>query len=693
MLTGGLPFKGDYEQAVIYSILNEEIDFTNLPEEVIPIFEKVLAKSPDDRFQDISELIDELENNSNSTTLADIKIDKSKNKLNVKTVVSIVSILTIAAIIIFFILKTDDTLSVKEVDRKMIVVMPFKNLGSAEDEYFSDGITEEITARLSEIKQLGVIGRTSSNRYKNTGKSIAQIGEELNVQYLLEGTVRWEKIRGKENKVRVTPQLINISDGTNIWTNTYDAILESVFDVQTDVAQKVAKALNVTLLESEEKSITQKPTDSFEAYDFYLRANDYYKRGLSEENMKIAETMFLRATKIDPDFTQAFTRLAQIQINRYWFYWDRNKNRLDKAKEYIDRAKKINPGLPEVYLATGQYHYHGFLNYPAALIELNTGLEISPNNSELLEYTAYVKRRQGKMEETLEYLKRSLELDPLSGMKNFSLGETYVFLRRYEDAEKFLKKSIAIVPEWSYPHIFLANLYILDSGEINKAYQILLNSLEFVTQEKELIVMTLIDFEIMLGQIDVVQQRLKNVSLDAFDFQHLYVPKFQIFAEIFAAQNKHELKNAYYDSSIAFLEAKLKLKPDDSRLYCALGNAFAGLGENDNAIRAGRKAVELVPISIDAVNGFYKELELAKIYTMIGEYDLAIDKIDYLLSIPGELSVEYIKVDPVWKPLFTNSRLHNILDVHSLAIQKRDHLWTSHNKLLGLSLKCHLYCP
>ena len=157
----------------------------------------------------------------------------------------------------------------------MLVVLPFKNLGLPEYEYFADGITEEITSRLSEIKQLGVIGRTSADRYKNTEKSFDEIGDELGVEYLLEGSVRWEKLPGKENRIRVTPQLIKISDGTHIWTNRYDAIIESVFDVQSDIAEKVAKALDIKLLGAEQKSISQKLTDNIEAYNYYLRGNYY----------------------------------------------------------------------------------------------------------------------------------------------------------------------------------------------------------------------------------------------------------------------------------------------------------------------------------------------------------------------------------------------------------------------------------
>ncbi|MCH6573926.1 MAG: protein kinase [Bacteroidetes bacterium] len=281
MLSGSLPFQGDYEQAIIYSILNEEPTLLkSLPKDLENILNKALQKNPNDRYNNLNDMLDDLKklNRTDAHQTTDDKPGR-KRKPQAFIVSSIVGLI-LAFMLVYFLFINDSESGESSVERKMIVVLPFKNLGLPEDEYFADGITEEITSRLSEIKQLGVIGRTSADQYKNTEKSFDQIGEELGVEYLLEGSVRWEKVPGSESRIRVTPQLIKISDGTHIWTERYDAILKSVFDVQTDIAEKVANALDVTLLESEQKSISQKPTDNLQAYDFYLRAYNYEKRGL-----------------------------------------------------------------------------------------------------------------------------------------------------------------------------------------------------------------------------------------------------------------------------------------------------------------------------------------------------------------------------------------------------------------------------
>jgi len=381
MLSGSLPFQGDYEQAIIYSILNEEPTLIkSLPKDLENILNKALKKNPDDRYNNLNELLDDLKK-LNRADVHQTIVDKPDKKGKPKAfILSSIVALILAFMLVYFLFINDSESGGSSVERKMIVVLPFANLGLPENEYFADGVTEEITSRLSEIKQLGVIGRTSATQYKNTDKTIEQIGEELGVDYLLEGTVRWEKREGEESRVRVTPQLIKVSDGTHLWTKRYDAVLQSVFDVQTDIAEKVANALNVTLLESEQKSISQKPTDNLQAYDFYLRAYNYQRGSYSEKNNRIAEQLYLKAIELDPEFAIAYTRYAMLCTGFYWFYWDRTESRLEKAKHYIDKSFELAPESPEVYLALGKYYYQGYLDYDNALDAFQEGLNFDPDN-------------------------------------------------------------------------------------------------------------------------------------------------------------------------------------------------------------------------------------------------------------------------------------------------------------------------
>ncbi len=202
--------------------------------------------------------------------------------------------------------------------RRLLVVLPFVNLGSPANEYFADGITEEITARLASVQGLGVIARTTAIQYKDADKTVAEIGDELGVDYVLEGTVRWESIPDGTSRVRVTPQLIKVVDATHVWADIYEAPIASVFDVQSEIAEKVAGALDVTLLEPERLALKSEPTQNLEAYNYYLLGNRYLQSSTSQAGAQQALEMFERALELDPSFELARNRLTEAHANVYW---------------------------------------------------------------------------------------------------------------------------------------------------------------------------------------------------------------------------------------------------------------------------------------------------------------------------------------------------------------------------------------
>ncbi len=278
-------------------------------------------------------------------------------------------------------------------DRKMLVVLPFENLGQPEEEYFADGLTEEITSRLAEISGLGVIGRSSAVHYKNASVPIRQIGEELGVDYVLEGTVRWEGSAHSESRVRVTPQLVRVADATHVWTERYEEALAGVFRIQSDIAEQVARAMEITLLEPEREALEANPTENLEAYDRYLRGNDYFDRGFSGENLHIAGQMYEQAVALDPNFALAYAKLSEVHSTTYWYYWDRTDERLARARA------------------------------------------AEPDDGELLALLADVYRRQGSWDRALESLLKARNLDPRSSLLPLELGVTYFFqalLEKYE---------------------------------------------------------------------------------------------------------------------------------------------------------------------------------------------------------------------------------------------------------------------
>ncbi|MCH7620253.1 MAG: tetratricopeptide repeat protein, partial [Candidatus Marinimicrobia bacterium] len=389
----------------------------------------------------------------------------ASSKINMKWigVAAVVTALVIIGLKIDF--GTVEVESREEINNLSIAVLPFTNLSAdPENEFFSDGITEDILMQLSKIKSLEVISRTSIMQYKNTTKSLRQIGKELGVATILEGSVR-----RSGNRVRITAQLIDTETDKHIWADNYDKDLDDIFAIQTDVAIKIAAALKASLTPEEKKRINEKPTDNMEAYDFYLRGNDYASRGYERKDFEIAIEMYQKAVDLDPDFSKAYSKQSGAHSDMYWFYYDRTEERLRRSKKAVDRALILNPDLPEAHEAYGWYYYHGFLEYEKALREFGTAVDLGLNSSDLYLGIGSVYRRQGRMEEAVVNFKKAVELDPRSSIIATNLAQTFRLLRRYEEAERRLNKAISLGPDQMYIYFEKMYLYLQWDGDLQKA--------------------------------------------------------------------------------------------------------------------------------------------------------------------------------------------------------------------------------
>jgi len=539
-------------------------------------------------------------------------------------------------------------------------VLPFENQGALEDEYFADGMTDEITARLSSISRLEVIARTSAYQYKKTSKTPQKIGDELSVSYILYGTVRWQKQPGGASKVRVTPSLVRISDATQIWANPYEAMIAEVFQVQSDIALQVAEALNVALLEPERRSIEAKPTENMEAYQYYLRGNEYFQRSYSDQDLRIAVQMYEKAVKLDPNFAQAYAYLAITHSRIYWFYYDRTEGRLAKAKGAADRALELRPDLAEAHTALGYYYYMGYLDYEHALEQFAVAQKSKPNDSNLIFGIAIVQRRQGRFKEAAVNFTKAFELDPRSSHNAFNLAETYFLMRLYPEMERNLNKAISLSPDWLVPQTYKALLYLGWKGDPEKAREAM-KMFPKDASEKGYVFPVWILINLIEGKYQEALDLLSAEPLEAFETQVYFIPKAELYAQIYGFMKKAQLEQTHYDSARKFLEIKVHELPEDVRIRGALAIAYAGLGLKQKAIQESEKAVGLLPISKEAYSGTYRILDLAKVYTMVGEYDKAIAQLEFLLSIPSSLSVPLLRLDPVWTPLRSHPRFQKLL--------------------------------
>ncbi len=668
MLTGRVPFEGETPLSVAYKQTTEIPEDPRkfnpqIPDDLRRLILRCLSKEKEKRYQRAGELVAEFDRLEKSLPAAERVLPRreapTSKELTVRLTkrwravagVAVVGVVILAAV--FFLGRGKPSPAAGE---KRLVVLPFENLGAPEDEYFADGITDEITARIASIHQLEVIGRSSAIQYKKTNKSPRTIGEELGVSYILSGTVRWQKPPGGTSQVRVTPSLVRVSDATQIWANSYDQTIAEVFQVQSDIALKVAEALHVALLEPERKTLEVKLTDNPEAYEAYLRGMDYYNRGSNNRNnLQLALEMFDKAVRLDPGFVQAYAALARNHAQMYWFRYDHTEERSAKCRAAAEKALELGPDVAEAHLALGIYYY-GRLDYERALEQFSFALNKQPRNSEVLEYIAYVKRRQGDLAGSADYLKRALETNPLSANLAYNLAGTYFLMRDYAEAEPLYRRAVSLSPNYINPYVAsssLSFLFISRDGNTTRAREVLEEaSKRMVSPDDQNAVHYLgCLVDIFDGDFTGALRHVGAMPLEALDSQFRFIPKSQLYAQIYGLTRDKEKERQEYESARTYLEERIKAQPDDAGFWSALGIAEAGLGHREEAVQAATRATELLPVSREFWRGTCRLIDLAQVYVMVGEYDKALDRIDYLLSVPGELSFSLLQLDPVWAPL------------------------------------------
>ena len=546
-------------------------------------------------------------------------------------------------------------------EAKRLVVLPFANLGPAGDEYFTEGVTEEITARLSAIGGLRVIASTSANAYKHSHKGIREIGTELGADYALEGSVRWEKSAHGGARVRVTPQLISTTDATHLWAEVYDEPLDEIFRVQGDIAQKVVHALDVRLSEPQRRDLPTIPTRSLEAYDYYLRGNDYERRQTGKAAILAAVRMYEKALELDPKFARAYAMLSRMHTRIYQAGYDRSPERLATAKRAVESALTLDPGLPEAHHSLATYYFLGQRDYDRALREFAVVEASRPSDDRVFLAEGVLRTRQGKMREALAAFDKALQLDPLSeGVAN-QYAQVYDLLRDFPRAEALYNRALALAPDASVLYALKTWLYLRWDGTTRRARDVFDQARTAGASDHQQLLFNRVLVELVDRRYDDAIARLAEIPV-VVDGQARVVPRAQLYAQVYGLTGRHELERVYYDSARTYIARRVAQRPDDARLYSALGIADAGLGRKQEAIQQGERGVALLPISKEAYQGYYRVVDLARIYTMVGEYDAAINRLEYLLSIPGFLTRAWLRVDPTWGGLWGQPSFQRLMD-------------------------------
>jgi TolB-like protein/Flp pilus assembly protein TadD/tRNA A-37 threonylcarbamoyl transferase component Bud32 len=534
---------------------------------------------------------------------------------------------------------------------RVVAVLPFKNLGPPGDQYFADGLTEEITSRLAGLSGLRVISRTSADQYRASEQSVRTIGGELGADYVLEGSVRWARDGAGLGRLRVTPQLIRVRDDSHLWAATYDATLGEVFRLQSEIAEQVTTALDVALRAPERVALAAVGTRNPEAYDFYLRGNDYVARGTERSDVLAAIDLYQHAVALDSSFAPAFAKLARAEAAMYWFYYDHSPERLERVKRAADAARRLAPDLAEARVALGYYYYWGHLDYERALQEFEAARRLQPSNSDVLGAIGYVERRRGRWDAAVDRFREAIEFDPVSQQRAFDLGDTYLTLRKFPEAERQFDRTIQLAPDWAKPYGYKAMLYLIWKGDRQRARAVIGQAMSRVSTgrlARALMTADAISASVISSD-SIFFPASDAVRADAFeaDTGAYYLFK----AEAAHYRDQAPVERAYGDSARRWLEPQLQLQPDDAKRLAHYGLACARAGRPADAIRAGRRALELLPPAGDAASGPFIQTYLAQIYTLTGNLDQAVATLRPLLTLPSWITPAELTSDPLWLPL------------------------------------------
>jgi len=539
-------------------------------------------------------------------------------------------------------------------------VLPFTNLSDdKENAYFADGVQDDVLTNLSKIGDLKVISRTSVMQYRGQTPNVREIGRALGVSNILEGSVR-----RSGNKVRVNVQLIDANTDEHIWANDYDRDVTDVFAIQSDLAQKIAEALQAKLSPGERSQMTRKPTENGEAYLAFVQARDLSCAFEDLEKLKQGEQLLERAVELDPNFALAIARYSQLES---WIVhtFDPTPARREKARALAERALQLQPDLPEAHLARGISYYYGDNNYEAALKEFEIAQRGLPNESEIYLYIGAIQRRQGKWAESTGNLEKAVSLNPKDVWSLQQLTFNYQMLRDYKKANNTIDRALALNPTGLEPLEVKAKLAIAENGDFSVAEKAF-DAVKSVAMSKE--------------------QKLKTTGsrIDVFLAERKYQEALQLAESVrdddLAAFIPHVWSKYFYiglarrglldedGARAAFLKAKasaeeqVKRTPDAEDSHIQLAKTLAFLGERDAALAEAQRASELRPESKDAFGGPEIMEGVAEVHAVLGNNDRAIEILEGLLTRPSGVTAQLLKVNPIWDPLRGDPHFQALID-------------------------------
>jgi eukaryotic-like serine/threonine-protein kinase len=675
MLAGETPFTAPTAQAMMARRLLEtprpirEVRET-VPEGVAQAVARALAKSPADRFATAAEFARALEESGSRTvsaapspaaqpTVPAPAAQRSGRRAPLTLALGIGFVLGLG--VLFGWLRSHGSVEpTGPGTTRLLAVLPFENLGDSTDEYFADGITDEVRGKLATLGGLKVIASSSAGQYKHSSKTPEQIAQELGVQYLLIGKIRWEKRAGAQSRVRVSPELVQVTPGsaaTTRWQQPFDAALTDVFQVQADIAGRVARELNVALGDSTRQDLATKPTQNLAAYDAYLKGVEAYNQGNDPATLRRALSSFEQAVALDTSYAVAWARLSQT-ASLVGVLGSPSPALVERSRLAAERSLALAPDRPEGRMAMGDYYRRIPRDLDRALDEYTRGERQSPSNAELFRGIGQTEQSLGRWQPALEHLRQAARLDPRSITTAFVLVQALLWTRQYDEAVEAAERWIALGPA-NPPAYEFKTMILLSRGDIAGARAVAQRPpADIAPTRLAAYFATYFDLYWVLSD---EQQRLL-LRLPPTEFDDDRGSWGLALAATAALGGDARLARAYGDSARIAFEEQLRDSPDDGQLHCLRGVALAYAGRKAEAVREGQRGVELLPVAKDALNGPYMQHQLARIYILVGEPEKAVDQLEPLLRMPYYLSPSWLRLDPTFEPLRNNPRFRKLVE-------------------------------
>jgi len=688
MLSGKPPFQGsaaelmDQHQRAALPL----VKLRNVAEPIITLLQVLLEKDPGQRFQSPGEVQKALSKVREAiasksplspeelqSAVVQVTVQSSKQKPTRPVLRWLLALGLCTSVLIvgsFFFFYGESFFHPKGTEAvptgKSIAILPFENIGANKDDaYFADGVQDEILSNVARISQLKVISRTSVMQYRAEAKrDLRQIANALGVANILEGAVR-----RAANRVRITIELVDARTDQTIWSESYDRDLTDIFAIQSEVAETIAHKLAATLSPEEKKSIDAKPTDNLEAYDLYLQAKkliDYaevnpFATGNYEKPLLEAVSLLEQAVRFDPQFVRAYCASAYAHDELYNGY-DMTPMRRALGDAAVANALRLQPDLPEVHLRYGYHLYRGYRDYEGARAQVAISRRGMPNSPEVLALEAFMDRRQGNFEKAVQELKEAITLDPSN--PTIELANTLFMEREFSAAEQAYNRAIDLAPDHPILGVLKAFVSSQKTGDNTPLRSAIAALPSAMAEDADVLNWHL---NCALNDRDWRQateliEKMKDGEDDGlFAYAGVPVPAGCYFMLIAGLQGEKLGGTSTFADVRERLTQKVQRSSGNPRLLSQLAVVDALLGKKQDAIEEAERAVEMLPISKDAVDGPLLSINLAVVYAWTDKPDLAFETLGSLTKTPSGIYYGSLKFEPYWEPLRKDPRFDKLL--------------------------------